>query len=110
MMIRKQEREGLVDLPDALHVWLKKGQKVRITGGSFEGQIGLYEGMSGKDWARVLFVFLFPLLFWCERMYCIHRRIRSRSRCLILFFSGSRLFFLFFFFFFFFFFFKLSPR
>ena len=53
MDIRKQERNGLVKLPDTEHR-LKKGQKVRITGGSFEGQIGLYEGMSGKDRARVL--------------------------------------------------------
>ena len=53
MDIRKQERNGLVKLPEREHR-LKKGQKVRITGGSFAGQIGLYEGLSGKDRARVL--------------------------------------------------------
>ena len=54
MLIRKQERAGLVKLPTATQVLLKKGQQVRITGGSFAGQIGIYEGMSGKDRERVL--------------------------------------------------------
>ena len=54
MLIRKQERAGLVKLPPATQVLLKKGQQVRITGGSFAGQIGIYEGMSGKDRERVL--------------------------------------------------------
>jgi transcription antitermination factor NusG len=49
--IRKRERNGLVKLP--LHQ-LRKGQQVRIIRGSFEGQIGLYDGMSGKDRERVL--------------------------------------------------------
>jgi transcriptional antiterminator RfaH len=49
--IRKREHNGLVRLPIRR---LKKGQKVRIVRGSFEGQIGLYDGMSGRDRERVL--------------------------------------------------------
>ena len=52
--LRVLERAGLVKLPTATQVLLKKGQQVRITGGSFAGQIGIYEGMSGKDRERVL--------------------------------------------------------
>ena len=51
--IRKREQNGLVKLPNVSRQ-LKKGQKVRVIRGSFEGQIGLYEGMSGKDRERVL--------------------------------------------------------
>ena len=51
--IRKREHNGLVRLPNVSQR-LKKGQKVRVIRGSFEGQIGLYEGMSGKDRERVL--------------------------------------------------------
>lgn len=51
--IRKREHNGFVKLPNVSH-HLKKGQKVRIIRGSFEGQVGLYEGMSGKDRERVL--------------------------------------------------------
>ena len=51
--IRKREHNGLVKLPN-VSPRLKKGQKVRVIRGSFEGQIGLYEGMSGKDRERVL--------------------------------------------------------
>lgn len=54
MLIRKQERAGLVKLPSAQQVMLKKGQQVRIVRGSFEGQIAIYDGMSGKDRERVL--------------------------------------------------------
>ena len=49
--IRKREHGGFVKLPIQR---LRKGQKVRIVRGSFEGQIALYEGMSGKDRERVL--------------------------------------------------------
>src|SRR5215510_12156007 len=49
--IRKREHNGLVRLPIRR---LRKGEKVRIVRGNFEGQIGLYEGMSGKDRERVL--------------------------------------------------------
>jgi transcription antitermination factor NusG len=50
--IRAKERGGIVRLPppQGLHV----GQKVRVLRGSFEGHIGLYQGMSGKDRERVL--------------------------------------------------------
>jgi transcriptional antiterminator RfaH len=51
--IRKREHNGLVKLPKVSQV-LKKGQKVRVIRGNFEGHIGLYEGMSGKDRERVL--------------------------------------------------------
>jgi len=49
--IRKREHNGLVRLPIRR---LRKGEKVRILRGNFEGHIGLYEGMSGKDRERVL--------------------------------------------------------
>lgn len=51
--ILKRERNGFVQLPTAART-LSKGQKVRIIRGSFEGQIGLYEGMSSRDRERVL--------------------------------------------------------
>ena len=53
MVIRKREQNGFVKLPNR-SLRPKKGQKVRIIRGSFEGQIALYEGMSGKDRERVL--------------------------------------------------------
>ena len=49
--IRKREHGGFVKLPIQR---LKKGQKVRIVRGSFEGHIALYEGMTSKDRERVL--------------------------------------------------------
>ena len=51
--IRKREVGGFVKLP-LPNRRLKPGQKVRIISGSFQGQIGLYEGMSGHDRERVL--------------------------------------------------------
>jgi transcriptional antiterminator RfaH len=52
--IRKREgRDGFVKLPSPANR-LRKGQQVRITRGSFEGQIALCEGMSGRDRVRVL--------------------------------------------------------
>jgi transcription antitermination factor NusG len=50
--IKAKERGGIVRLPppQGLHI----GQKVRVLRGSFEGHIGLYQGMSGKDRERVL--------------------------------------------------------
>jgi transcriptional antiterminator RfaH len=51
--IRKREHNGIVKLP-SVSQRLRKGQRVRIIRGSFEGHIGLYEGMSGKDRERVL--------------------------------------------------------
>src|SRR4249919_1390052 len=51
--IRKREIGGFVKLPSPA-AWLRKGQQVRITRGSFEGQTALCEGMSGKDRVWVL--------------------------------------------------------
>jgi transcriptional antiterminator RfaH len=51
--IRKQERGGFVKLPSRDNL-LKKGDNVRISNGSFAGQIGLYDGMAGKDRSKVL--------------------------------------------------------
>ena len=51
--IRKREVGGFVKLPSngrRLH----KGDKVKITRGSFEGQIGVYDGMSAHQRERVL--------------------------------------------------------
>jgi len=50
--IRKRQIGGFVKLPPPTR--LKKGQKVRITRGSFEGHVAVYEGMTGKDRERVL--------------------------------------------------------
>jgi transcription antitermination factor NusG len=51
--IRKREVGGFVKLPLPTRR-LKPGQQVRIISGSFQGQVGLYEGMSGRDRERVL--------------------------------------------------------
>jgi transcriptional antiterminator RfaH len=51
--IRKREVGGFVKLP-LPNRRLKPGQKVRVTNGAFQGHIGLYEGMSGRDRERVL--------------------------------------------------------
>jgi transcription antitermination factor NusG len=51
-VIKDQERGGIVRLPEPKR--LQVGAKVRITKGSFEGQFGIYAGMSGKDRERVL--------------------------------------------------------
>jgi transcriptional antiterminator RfaH len=51
--IRKRERSGFVILPTPAKR-LKKGQNVRISNGSFRGHIGLYDGMSNHERARVL--------------------------------------------------------
>ena len=45
--IRGREVDGLIVLPRAPR--LKPGQKVRVVRGSFEGRIGIYEGMVGID-------------------------------------------------------------
>jgi transcription antitermination factor NusG len=50
--LRKRERDGLVRLPRQFR--LRKGQQVRIIGGSFEGAIALYDGQSSRDRERVL--------------------------------------------------------
>lgn len=51
--IRKREVGGLVKLPSNGRR-LFKGDKVKITHGSFEGQIGIYDGMSSHQRERVL--------------------------------------------------------
>jgi transcriptional antiterminator RfaH len=52
--IRKRETsEGFVKLP-LPNRQLKPGQKVRVISGSFNGQIGLYEGQTSRDRERVL--------------------------------------------------------
>ena len=51
-MIKSRERGGIVRLPDPSR--LRVGQQVRIKRGSFEGQIGIYEGMATKQRERVL--------------------------------------------------------
>ena len=53
MDIRKREKAGFVRLPQRSNL-LKQGQKIRISNGSFSGHIGIYDGMSGKERARVL--------------------------------------------------------
>jgi transcriptional antiterminator RfaH len=51
--IRNRERSGFVQLPTRSKI-LKKGQNVRIANGSFMGHIGLYDGMTSHERARVL--------------------------------------------------------
>ena len=52
---RKREGpDGFVKLPRAPTNRLKKGQRVRIVRGSFEGRLAVYEGMSGRERERVL--------------------------------------------------------
>lgn len=50
--IRKREVGGFVKLPAKPK--FQKGDHVRITHGSFQGQIGLYDGMTSKQRERVL--------------------------------------------------------
>lgn len=51
--IRKQEKGGFVKLPSTAK-GLEKGQNIRVTSGNFLGHVGIYDGMSSKDRARVL--------------------------------------------------------
>jgi transcription antitermination factor NusG len=50
--IRKREVDGFVKLP--VERRLKAGQKIKVIGGSFVGQIGLYQGQTSRDRERVL--------------------------------------------------------
>jgi transcription antitermination factor NusG len=50
---KRESRDGFVKLP-AAREGLRKGQGVRVTKGSFAGHLGLYEGMSSRDRAKVL--------------------------------------------------------
>jgi len=51
--IRKREIGGYVKLP-LPNRQFKSGQKVRVIAGSFNGQIGLYQGQTSRDRERVL--------------------------------------------------------
>src|SRR5215467_1346068 len=52
--LRKQEGpDGFVKLPKAPSNHLKKGQRVKIIRGSFEGHLAVYDGMNGKERERV---------------------------------------------------------
>jgi len=51
--LKNRERGGFVRLPRPSAAF-RLGQRVRITRGSFEGQLGVYDGMSGKERERVL--------------------------------------------------------
>jgi len=50
--IRGREIDGIVVLPRAPR--LRYGQPVRVLRGSFEGKIGIYHGMIGRDRERIL--------------------------------------------------------
>ena len=49
---RREDGAGLVQLPKPRG--LTRGDRVRITRGSFEQKVGVWEGMSGGDRSRVL--------------------------------------------------------
>jgi transcription antitermination factor NusG len=51
--IQKREVGGFVKLPKQ-DSGKRRGQKVKIIRGSFEGQLAIYDGMSGKERERVL--------------------------------------------------------
>jgi transcription antitermination factor NusG len=48
--LRKRERKGFIQLP----LPFKTGQRVRVSRGTFMGQVGIYAGMSGKQREAVL--------------------------------------------------------
>ena len=50
--IQKRENGGFVKLPNPPR--LKRGQQVRIMRGSFEGAVGVYDGMTARERERVL--------------------------------------------------------
>jgi transcription elongation factor/antiterminator RfaH len=50
--LKAQERGGLIRLPKPQR--LKSGDRVRVVRGNFLGQLGLYEGASGKQRERIL--------------------------------------------------------
>ena len=53
MKIKAQEKNGVVKLPTPRPKFIV-GDKVSVVTGSFMGQIGIYDGMSGKARERVL--------------------------------------------------------
>ena len=50
--IRAREIGGFVRLPKPSK--LRKGERVRVLSGQFQGQVGLYDGMGSKERERVL--------------------------------------------------------
>jgi len=50
--LRRREVGGFVRMPKPPR--LHHGQRVKVVRGSFDGQIGIYDGMSGRDRERVL--------------------------------------------------------
>jgi transcriptional antiterminator RfaH len=50
--IKNKERGGIVKLPKPQR--LKQGDRVRIIRGSFQGHVGVYEGMTSKQRERIL--------------------------------------------------------
>jgi transcriptional antiterminator RfaH len=50
---RRQEKNGLIKLPEKGPLW-KVGDRVRIAGGTFLGQIGLFDGMAAHERVFVL--------------------------------------------------------
>jgi transcriptional antiterminator RfaH len=54
--IKALERSGLIRLPQA--PGLRRGDRVRIGAGKFRDHIGIYDGMTGRDRARVLLAML----------------------------------------------------
>ena len=51
--LRNREKGGFIRLPRPPAAF-QPGQRVRIVRGSFEGQLGVYQGMNGKERERVL--------------------------------------------------------
>jgi transcription antitermination factor NusG len=54
--IRRREFRGAVELPKA--PGMKIGARVRVSGGPFEGQLGLYAGMKPHERVEVLLALL----------------------------------------------------
>jgi transcription antitermination factor NusG len=51
--LQAREVDGVVALPT-----LRRGQTVRVVGGSLRGRLAIYQGMAGRDRERVLIEFL----------------------------------------------------
>jgi transcriptional antiterminator RfaH len=54
--IRRREVHGAVELPQVPS--MRIGERVRVTGGPFDGQLGLYAGMKPHERVEVLFMLL----------------------------------------------------
>ncbi len=53
-IMARQDEEGIVQLPHRAPQPLSHGDKVKVTGGQFEGYHGIYQGMAAKDRQKVL--------------------------------------------------------